>query len=142
MSKQIETHIVENLSDEEKQAALSFIEYLKKCRLSFHRDTGAYWKDKIYFWIMQNETCICFIAIKDPDDPQHSWTIWSDDSTAYENAHFSEEIKQIGWAHVNHCSHCGSCNGGKEKIIFGKAFRQVCGCTFRIDNASFHFSMP
>ncbi len=32
------------------------------------------------------------------------------------------------------CDHCGSCDGGKTKVIFGKKFDAVCGCTFRVDN--------
>ena len=47
----------------------------------------------------------------------------------------SDEIKNVGWQYVDHCGNCGSCGGGKEKIIFGKSFPRVCGCTFRIDNA-------
>ena len=78
---------------------------------------------------------VCFIAIKDPDEPDNLWTIWSDDSSAYEDASISDEIKNIGWRYVDHCGNCGSCGGGKEKNIFGKSFPQVCGCTFRIDNA-------
>ena len=29
-----------------------------------------------------------------------------------------------------------SCGGGKTKNIFGKVFDDVCGCTFRVDNAT------
>jgi len=27
-----------------------------------------------------------------------------------------------------------NCGGGRRKVIFGKEFNDVCGCTFRIDN--------
>lgn len=79
---------------------------------------------------------MCFIAIKDPHEPNNFWTVWSNDSSAYEDASISDEIKNIGWQYVDHCGNCGSCDGGKEKVIFGKSFPQVCGCTFRIDNAA------
>lgn len=45
-----------------------------------------------------------------------------------------EEIKNIGWKYVDLCGNCGSCGGGKNKIVFGKSFERVCGCTFRVDN--------
>ncbi|MDE7202576.1 MAG: hypothetical protein K2O91_11915 [Lachnospiraceae bacterium] len=45
-----------------------------------------------------------------------------------------EEVKNIAWKYVDHCGNCGSCGGGKQKIVFGKRFERVCGCTFRIDN--------
>lgn len=45
-------------------------------------------------------------------------------------------IKDNGsyWKHINYCKQCGSCSGGKSKMVFGKVFDDVCGCTFRIDN--------
>ncbi|PWM66114.1 MAG: hypothetical protein DBX61_08475 [Clostridiales bacterium] len=43
-------------------------------------------------------------------------------------------LKNVGWRHIDHCGNCGSCGGCKEKVIFGKSFPSVCGCTFRIDN--------
>ena len=45
-----------------------------------------------------------------------------------------EEIKELAWKHVDLCGSCGSCSGGTRKVIFGKEFDKVCGCTFRIDN--------
>lgn len=135
MSKQIETYIEQNLTDEMRQTALDFIEYLKAKGLTFYRDTCDCWKDKIYYWVKRNEECVCFIVIKDPDEPENFWTIWSDDSPAYEDVSVVDDIKKIGWKYVDHCGNCGSCGGGKEKIIFGKRFPRVCGCTFRIDNA-------
>lgn len=45
-----------------------------------------------------------------------------------------EEIKELAWKHVDLCENCGSCSCGTRKVIFGKEFEKVCGCTFRIDN--------
>ena len=42
--------------------------------------------------------------------------------------------KKIALKHVDTCGNCGSCGGGKPKVIFGKKFDRVCGCTFRVDN--------
>lgn len=135
MTKQIETTIKENLSGEMRQTALDLVAYLKANGLTFYKDTCDYWKDKLYYWVKLGDACVCFIAIRNPDEPDHLWTIWSDDSSAYEDASISDEIKNIGWRHIDHCGSCGSCGGGKNKIIFGKSFPRVCGCTFRIDNA-------
>ena len=43
--------------------------------------------------------------------------------------------------YVDHCGKCGSCGGGKHKIVFGKHFDNVCGCTFRVDNPT-AFDLP
>lgn len=136
MTKQIETYIEENLSGEAKRTALELVEFLRDNELTFYKDTCDCWKDKIYYWVKLGDECVCFIAIKDPDEPDNLWTIWSDDSSAYEDASVSDEIKNVGWQYVDHCGTCGSCSGGKEKVVFGKSFPRVCGCTFRIDNAT------
>ena len=132
----IETSIAEHLSGEMKQTALELTEYLKAGSLTFYRDTGNCWKNKIYYWVMYDGECVCFIAVADPDEPENHWTVWSEDSPAYETPDVDDEIREIGWKHIGHCGSCGSCGGGKEKIIFGKRFPRVCGCTFRIDNAA------
>ncbi len=45
-----------------------------------------------------------------------------------------ENLKQTALNKVNKCVHCGSCSGGKSKVVFGKEIDAVCGCTFRFDN--------
>ena len=135
MTKQIETYIEEHLSGNMKQTAMDFVKHLRKNGLTFYRDTCDCWKDKIYYWVKLGNECVCFIAIADPDEPDNLWTVWSDDCKAYADASVSDEIKNVGWQYVDHCGNCGSCGGGKEKVIFGRRFPSVCGCTFRIDNA-------
>ena len=135
MTKQIETYIEEHLSGNMKQTAMDFVKHLRKNDLTFYRDTCDCWKDKIYYWVKLGNECVCFIAIADPDEPNNLWTVWSDDCKAYADASVSDEIKNVGWQYVDHCGNCGSCGGGKEKVIFGRRFPSVCGCTFRIDNA-------
>lgn len=132
----IEDYIENNLYGEMKETALNFIEFLRANGLTFFKDNCDCWKNKIYYWVKFNEECVCFIAIKDPDEPDNLWTIQSDDSSAYEDASVSDEIKNVGWQYVDNCGNCGSCSGGKEKVVFGKSFPRVCGCTFRIDNAT------
>jgi len=133
----IADYIVAELSSDEQKIALDFVGFLKSNGLEFVKDEG-YWKDKIYYIIKLNDKCVCFIAIKDPDEPGNHWTVWSDDMSSISLADYpiKSELKKIAWSHVDGCGNCGSCAGGKPKIIFGKEFAKVCGCTFRIDNPS------
>ncbi len=130
---QIENYIEENLTDEARQTAMEVVNYLRTNEIEVVKDNG-YWKDKIYYLMKRGNECVCFIAINDPDEPENLWTIWSDDSTVYEDSSVEEEIKNIAWQYVDLCGNCGSCGGGKNKIVFGKSFERVCGCTFRVDN--------
>ena len=50
------------------------------------------------------------------------------------NAPVENKVKEVAWKHIDNCGHCGSCSGGRHKVIFRKEFNDVCGCTFRIDN--------
>lgn len=134
MDKSIFDYISENLSGDMKQTALDFVNHLQDSRVEFIKDNG-YWKDKIYYLCKFNGEYVCFIAIKDPDEPENYWTIWSEDSNAYKYETADDSVKKAAWKHVDHCGNCGSCGGGKTKNIFGRAFDDVCGCTFRIDNA-------
>ena len=135
MSKNIFDYIEENLYDETKQTALEFVEFLYTSNVELIKDNG-YWKDKIYYLCKFNDEYVCFIAIKDPNEPENQWTIWSEDSNAYEDATADDSVKNAAWEYVDHCGNCGSCGGGKTKNIFGRMFDDVCGCTFRIDNAT------
>ena len=132
----IKYNIQSELSPEEQETAMDFVRFLKEKQLSFYKDNGAYWKDKIYYWVKQNEDCVCFIAIKNPDEKINHWTIWSADMSFewIEKESISDEVKETAWKYVNHCKNCGSCGGGRRKVIFGREFDYVCGCTFRIDN--------
>ena len=139
MIKTIEEYIEENLLGNDQKIALEFVRYLREKNLEFYKDEGACWKDKIYYWIRYNhEKCICFIAIKDPEEPDRNWTVWSDDisSDYLANYPIEENLKETAWKYVDQCGLCGGCSGGKPKEIFGKKFSRVCCCTLRIDNPS------
>lgn len=131
----IRDDICKELSFEEQKIALDFVDYLEKEDFDFVKDNG-YWKDKIYYLVKFNSECICFIAIKDPEEPENHWTVWSDDmgSKWLEEIPTEKGIKESAWKNVDLCGACGSCGGGRHKVIFGKEFENVCGCTFRIDN--------
>lgn len=134
MTKQIENFVEENITGQSKQVALDFIAFLRKNKVEFYKDDNGYWKDKLYFWVKLGEACLCFIAINNPDEPENLWTVWSDDCRAYEADISEENIKHVAWKYIDFCVHCGSCSGGRQKIVFGKVFEDVCGCTFRVDN--------
>lgn len=134
MAKQIEDYINENLTDEAKAVALEFVAFLRNSNIELYKDNGSCWKDKIYYWLKFKDKCVAFIVIKDPDEPDNLWTVWSDDSTAFCNGIMEEEVRNNAWNHIDFCDHCGACGGGKNKIIFGKEFAGVCVCTFRVDN--------
>ena len=135
MHDSLKSLISEHLSGSAKSVALEFCDFLQENKLEFYRDTG-YWKNKIYFHIRFRGECVCFIAIRDPDEPENLWTVWSEDCPAYETSAVDDAIKATAWSHVDFCGNCGSCAGGRQKIIFGKPFDRVCGCTFRVDNPS------
>lgn len=130
--------INENLSLDDKIIATEFVSFLHDNGFEFYRDTD-YWKDKVYYWVKYKDECVCFISIKDYDESENRWTVWTDDiASDYLSADLlDEKTKRLAWSKVDVCGHCGSCSGGKNKVIFGKVFDSVCGCTFRFDNPSF-----
>ena len=129
-------YIYRELSLEEQKVAIEFVRFLRDNYLSFYKDNCTYWKDKIYYWVKLDDDCICFIAIKNPDEKMNHWTVWSENmgSEWLESSIGDDKVKEVAWNYANHCCHCGSCGGGEKKIIFGKEFDDICGCTFRIDN--------
>lgn len=135
VEKSIEEVIGEELSLDDRRVALDFVAFLRETGVDFVRDQG-YWRDKVYFLVQYHHDCVCFIAVNDPDEPENRWTVWSDDmSPAYlANDAIESELKGIAWEHVDLCGNCGSCGGGRNKLIFGKEFERVCVCTFRFDN--------
>lgn len=139
--RQIEAYICENLTGEAKETALDFIAFSRQKGIEFYKDTCPDWRDKIYYWLKFNGRCVAFVAIKDPDEPDHLWTVWSDDSMAFEHGDIDDEMKDIAWKYIDLCCHCGSCGGGRKKTVFGRDFDGVCGCTFRIDNPD-HDDLP
>ncbi|MDD4124338.1 MAG: hypothetical protein PHW77_01235 [Eubacteriales bacterium] len=131
----IEDYINDELPFNDQQNAMEFVEYLKNYKMEFIKDND-YWKNKIYYIIKYNNKCVCFIAIKDPDEKDNRWTVWSDDmgSKCFEEFQTQKGLKVTAWKHIDFCGNCGSCGDGRRKIIFGKEFNNVCVCTFRIDN--------
>lgn len=96
MQEQIEREISKNLTGEMRETALKFTAFLKSHGLMFHRDRSGDWAEKIYYWARSDKNCVCFIAVKDPDEPENAWTVWSDDSAAYEAPLGDAETSEIG----------------------------------------------
>ncbi len=136
MRNNIEELISKELVGDDQIVASKLVEYLRNNNFEFYRDECDCWKNKIYFWGKYHVKCVCFIAIKDPDEPDNRWTVWSADiDSEYLNDNsVDENLKQGCIKNVDECGYCGSCGGGKPKVIFGRIFDAVCGCTFRIDN--------
>ena len=132
----IEDYIYNELYAKEQNVAIELVHFLKDNHLTFYKDNCDYWKDKIYYWVKYGDECVCFISIKNPEEKNNHWTVWSADMASewLEDDLADDEVKELAWKYVDHCGHCGSCGGGRRKVIFGKEFEDVCGCAFRIDN--------
>lgn len=132
----IKDYINRELSSTDREIALKFVHFLEDQNLTFYKDNCDCWKNKIYYWVKLGDKCVCFIAVNDPDEADNRCTVWSDDmgSEWLEKSSYAEKIKETAWKYVDRCGNCGSCGGGRRKVIFGKEFNDVCGCTFRVDN--------
>lgn len=130
--------IVNDISDFElKYNTLDFIDFLNENSVSFERIYG-YWKNQYYWIVKYKNDCVCYILINGTGDEKQfaPLTIWADDSNSdwYEEAALSDELKLMAWNNVDYCVNCGSCSGGKPKIIFGKEFKNICRTTMRFTN--------
>ena len=82
--------------------------------------------------------CMCYMHFGTWAQAPDPWTIWTEGDYSEEQADtpISTELKEIAWANVNRCTSCGcGRQPGKRKIIFGKAFENVC-------NADMAFYLP
>lgn len=135
-------HIREVLAGDAQKHAFYFVTYLQEQGMQLIRGKG-YWEDKHYWIIKHQGEHVCFILVNGfglfahKDEPE-GWYIWSDDSGKvdwFADSQPDEDLKEIAWANVDFCGHCGGrCDGGFRKTIFGKEFDHVCNTTFRFDN--------
>ena len=137
----IENHIRECLVGDAQKHASDFVAYLRAQGMLFERGAG-YWADKRYWMIGTQGKYVCFMlingqgALRHPDEPE-GWIVWSDDSgeDRFADAPLDERMKETAWKHLDFCGHCGGvCDGGTRRIVFGKAFDQICRTAFRFDN--------
>ncbi len=133
----IENAILQELTGDDQKKTLDFVVFLCLNEMEFIRGDG-YWSNQFYWMIKFKEQYVCFILINGTgaEEKFTPLTIWSDDSNSnwYANSPLEQRLKEIAWNNVDSCGHCGSCSGGRQKIIFGKAFDNVCRTTFRFVN--------
>lgn len=138
MSEQSMEHIIkEALTDDVQRNALSLVAFLQANDISCERSTTGYWADKIYFVCNYKNQSMCYIAINESE--ANTWNIQGDDSGDdwFENESLNECMREIAWDHVSVCENEIRCFNGcarTRKIIFGKAFDNVCPITFKFDN--------
>ena len=125
----------EKLSGEYLNAALQFTAYLAESRLQLKKDQSVFWREKQYYHVTHRDAFVCYLSIADPDDPEHAWTVFSVNSPSYATAEVPDDLREIAWQYMDLCRYCGSCGGGRPRTVFGRRFDEVCGCTFRVDNA-------
>lgn len=127
-------HFIKNvLTGDSQKNALHLAAYLKANELSLARGSG-YWADKLYWVVTYHGECVCYVLLNDPTQKTEPWIIWSDDngSNWYSDFPLDEALKELAWKHVDFCVNCGgACSPKTHKIIFGKAFRNVCRTTMR-----------
>lgn len=120
-----------------KKNTLDFLSYLNSKALTFERLFG-YWKNQFYYSVKYNDESVCYILLNGAEDEQQfaPLTIWSDDSGSdwYKNYPLNNKSKEIAWKNVDFCVNCGSCAGGRKKIVFGREFNNICRTAFRFTN--------
>ena len=120
-----------------KRNTLDFLLFLNSNKIVFERILG-YWKNQFYWAVKYNNEYVCYILLNGVgDESQFSpLTIWTEDSGSawYENYPLSDALKCCAWKNVDYCVHCGSCEGGTQKNIFGRKFDNVCRTTMRFTN--------
>lgn len=116
---------------------LDFLSYLNDNSMEFKRLEG-YWKNQFYWQVNYNNKCVCYILINGTGDESQfaPLTIWTNDSGSdvYEKALLRDELKESAWKNVDFCVHCGSCSGGRYRMLFGKGFDNVCRTEMRFTN--------
>lgn len=112
--QKIESHINDVLAGNAQKLALNFVACLRAQEMQFERGAG-YWADKHYWMIKYNGEYVCFIlvngygSVRHKDEPE-GLIIWSDDSGKvdwFEDSSLDEHSKEIAWANVDFCGHCG-----------------------------------
>lgn len=114
------------------ECALHFLAALRREGMEFQR-AGGYWADQFYWTVRYQGEPVCFLLINGKGDeaPMAPLTVWTDDSGSpwYEDGPLTQQEKELCWEHVDICGHCGSCAGGTQKTVFGRAFENVCRTT-------------
>ena len=126
----IRYYIKRELKKEDQRVALEYVKFIEESNLEIRKDNGAFWRNKIYYWILHKNECVAFIAIKDPEEPDTDWTVFSDDikEEYLLEEYVTKEEKEIAFKHIDGCR----CGGGPKKI-FGEDVEWLCGTNFRFN---------
>jgi len=128
--RSIEDIFGEVLTGDVLKNALDFMEFLGANEVTQTGQHEWYYKDG----------CVCYI---DTRNERHSWIVWTegDYSNECEGFPIDERTKEIAWANVMKCGNCNDVDcSGKEKIIFGKEFTNICNADNV--NMTFMFTNP
>lgn len=140
LDQKIENMIGDVLTGDMQKNALKFFSYLIASDMLLERSKG-YWADKLYWMVKYEDEYVCFILLNGSEDKaeHEGWTIWTDDSGSDCFVDFTpdESMKEIVWNHIDTCARCGGCKhpGGSRKILFGKAFENVCVTAMKFINS-------
>ena len=102
MGLTIRDYIKYELKEIDQKVALAYVDFLEDNNLEIRKDNGDFWKDKIYYWILYKDRCVAFIAIKDPEEPDTDWTVYSDDINEKYllEEYVTEEEKKVAFEHI------------------------------------------
>ena len=125
MSKQsIETIIHEKLIGDTQKNALDFVAFLEANTLALESNGDG------EGWAVGGtvENSMGYLLVNGASDMPGPWTLWLN-SCDFADDSVDEEVKETAWAHAGPCGHCHAgwkdCGGG-DRVIFGKAFEQLC----------------
>ncbi len=136
-NRRIEDVVSGVLKGDAQKNALEFVAYL--------RHNGIPLEESDHYWeVKYRDECVCFLWITGADERPGPWTIWSAEvpgtwaswhegecGAANPGVTVDEHIKEIAWANVNVCGHCGGCSnpGGMRKTVLGRSFDHLCNAT-------------
>lgn len=138
--EEMKQQVANTLSEQARDNAINFIEFLVEQEFQFELSTTDYWMNKQYWYVKYQNEFVGFILIngympvKDDTEPE-GWIFWSDNynSDLFANYSVDEMTKEITYKHIDF----GTCGGGINAKIFGNEFSPVCnGTTLRFDNPS------
>jgi len=114
----IEDDLTAALSGDRLKNALDFIAYMKANGMATHAEHANAFE--------YNGEWVCIVCII-PIDDVPGWTIFDNPLTKIDDFPVGEHLKEFAWSNVNICGECGcGSQPGRDKVIFGKAFNNVC----------------
>ena len=107
----------EALTGEVLENALNFVKFLNANEIVLAKQHELHYKGER----------VCYI---DTFKDSNTWSVWTegDYSNECENFPIDKRTKEIAWKHAAKCGNCEGtdCSPGITKIIFGKAFANIC----------------